>query len=72
MVVRCEELTNEKCLECCLAYGEHCGIISYYYYPLSYEGNLDLEVRERYFLTQKKKKKKKIGDKLFFNFFIFN
>ena len=39
-----------------LAHGEHCGIIVYYYYPVSYEGNLDLEVRERYFLRQKKKK----------------
>ena len=55
MVVRCKEFINEKCLESCLAHREHCGISYYYYYPVSYEGNLDLEVR--YFLRQKKKKK---------------
>ena len=52
VVVRCEELINEKCLEYCLACGEHYGIISYYYHPVFYEGKLDLEVRE--FLRQKK------------------
>ena len=53
-----------------LAHGEHCGIISYYYYPVSYEGNLDLEVRERYFLRGKKKKR--IADLNSFFKFIFN
>ena len=52
-----------------LAHGEHCGIIVYYYYPVSYEGNLDLEVRERYFLRQKKKKNCRL--KLFFFKFLY-
>ena len=54
-----------------LAHGEHCGIIVYYYYPVSYEGNLDLEVRERYFLRQKKKRIADLNS-FFLNFFIFN
>lgn len=52
VVVGCEELIHEKCLEYCLARGEHYGISSYYYHPVFYERKLDLEARQ--FLRQKK------------------
>lgn len=43
---RSEMLINEKCLEYCLAHGEHHGIANYYYHPVFCKGKLDLVVKE--------------------------